>query len=241
MNVNRLSRRTMLTATAAVAACGGGASTLIDSGARQDSGSVDSGRSADGALNRDGGGDAHPDIAPLNALLAAEYAAVIAYDAGAEILMSPPAGDPLGSLAPGLLAVAGRFQAQHRDHAVELARAVGALGGTPIAESSVNFVPPAGFTPSVENVLKLAANAEKAAAIAYDSSVAVLAEPQNRFVASAIEGDETQHYVVLAALVRGLATPGESFAAPPVVPTSFVSSTTSGAGLDTIPNLEFTS
>ncbi len=99
----------------------------------------------------------------LNALLSAEWAAIATYAAGAAILSSPPSGDPLASSAPVFLAVATHFQAQHTAHAGALVSAVNALGGTAVAQSAVSFTAPTGFSATVTNVLKLAANAEKAA------------------------------------------------------------------------------
>ncbi len=60
----------------------------------------------------------------------------------------------------------------------------------------------------------------------------------NRFIAAAIQGDETQHYVVLVTLIEGLAVPTAnltaSMKADKVVPQAFVSATTDlggGSGL----------
>ncbi len=214
-----------------------------DSGIMTDAGRLDGGRS-DGGGSADGGVDAGtqaPDVVSLNALLAAEYAAVKAYDAGAAILMAPPSGDPFASLAPTALEVAARFQSQHRDHADVLANAIASGRGTPVDETSVTFTPPTGFSASVLNVLKLACNAEKAASIAYNQTVAALVEPANRVMASSIEGDETQHFIVLYALLRGVAAPGPNIAmVDQVVPTSFVTSVMSEPGLDTVAPLAFT-
>jgi hypothetical protein len=193
-----------------------------------------------GMTGQDSGTDA-PDVTALNALLAAEYAAVKAYDAGAAILMAPPPMDPLASIAPVALAVAGRFQQQHRDHAEELADAIAAARGTPVDEASVTFTPPAGFSPGVLNVLKLACNAEKAASIAYNDAVQVLTQHANRVLASAIEGDETQHFIVLYAILKGVAAPGPMvMMVDKVVPTSFVTTIDDKPGLETVPALVFT-
>jgi hypothetical protein len=193
-----------------------------------------------GMMGQDSGTDA-PDVMALNALLTAEYAAVKAYDAGAAILMAPPAMDPLAGIAPVALAVAGRFQQQHRDHAEVLAETITAARGTPVDEASVMFTPPAGFSSGVLNVLKLACNAEKAASIAYNNTVQVLTQHSNRVLASAIEGDETQHFIVLYAILKGVAAPGPMvMMVDKVVPTSFVTTIADKPGLETVPALMFT-
>jgi len=71
--------------------------------------------------------------------------------------------DPQRTFAPVLSMIAARWQSQHRDHAAQLAAAVTAAGRTPVAEGSVRFTPPAGFTRSISNVLRLACNTEKGA------------------------------------------------------------------------------
>ena len=54
----------------------------------------------------DAGADAsaNTDVATLNALLTAEYAAIKAYDAGAAVLAAPGAMDPQRAVAPVVLA-----------------------------------------------------------------------------------------------------------------------------------------
>jgi hypothetical protein len=85
-----------------------------------------------------------------------------------------------------------------------LAAAITAIGGTPVTEASVMFTPPSTFSGTVSNVLKLACNTERAAAIAYNRAVKALTATGNRFLAGTIEGDETQHFVVLYALLTGV-------------------------------------
>ncbi len=180
----------------------------------------------------------------LNALLSAEYAAVKAYDAGAGILSAPPSGDPLESSAPTVLAVAAHFQQQHRDHATQLAARVTADGGTPIDEATVSFTPPADFTPSVLNVIRLAANAEKDAAVTYTQVLAeVDTETQASLVAS-IGGVETQHFIVLSLLARGVvqATADTQAMAMALTPTAFVLSPATGVdGLTSVPDFTYES
>lgn len=146
----------------------------------------------------------NPDIVPLNALLTAEYKAVKAYADVLPTLQTPPAGDPLAANGPALSVIATAWQGHHQAHATQLAAAITAIGGTPVTEASAMFARPEGFTPHVANVLKLACNTEKAAAIAYNRAVKALSSTGNRFLAGTIEGDETQHFIVLYTLLKGV-------------------------------------
>jgi len=184
-----------------------------------------------------GGGDntpagPNPDILQLNALLVAEYGAVATYDAGIRILNAPSSGDPLAMYSLALSAIATQWQSQHSAHATALVAAIRAIGGTPANQASTPpFTAPPNFTNTVTNVLKLAANAEKGAAITYNNTVATLTSQTNRLLAANIEGDESQHFIVLYALLNGLATPGAALAAmgtANVVPRAFVAATGGG-------------
>lgn len=178
----------------------------------------------------------------LNALLSAEWAAIAAYGAGAAVLMAPPSGDAMASSAPVFLAVATHFQSQHTAHAAALTSAVTALGGTPVAQSSVKFTAPAGFTGTVTNVLKLAANAEKAAAVAYNAAVTQLPVTDDlRFLAGSILGDETQHFVLLYSLLQGVAAagPNVSSGANQIAPTDFTSTVGSDVGLQSVADFSY--
>jgi hypothetical protein len=182
------------------------------------------------------------DIEPLNALLAAEYNAITAYSAGAGLIGDAPDTDPLYGLADVIIKIAVDIQAQHKLHAAALVEAIEALGGVPIEEDGVAaaFMAPEALSmnPTISNVLKFAASAERAAAIAYNQVLAGLEDAKHRFIAASIEGDETQHFIVLAALVLGLADPGENLGletAEDVVPEAFVSSVGDVGGLDTAP------
>ncbi len=173
----------------------------------------------------------NPDILPLNALLSAEYTAIKAYDAGIPILMMPPAGDALATQGLVVAAVAQRWQQQHRDHAAALVTAIQSIGGTPVLASAITYAPPQGFTPGVANVMKLAANAEKGAAIAYTNTIKLLSSTGHRFLAGTIEGDETQHFIVLYTLLKQLAGPGAGIVTgvSNIVPVSFVAAPTGSA------------
>jgi rubrerythrin len=177
--------------------------------------------------NNDAGMDA--DVASLNALLAAEYKAIDAYTQGAGVLATD-----MSDLGKLVLAVAVEFQKDHREHATLLDKTIKALGGTPTAEATNKFTLPTGFVASTTNVMKLACNEERRAAIAYNQVLKGLVNKTNRFIAAAIQGDETQHYVVLAALIEGLAVPTANLTptmnADKVVPQAFVSNTSAQGG-----------
>ncbi len=182
------------------------------------------------------------DVASLNALLQAEYDAIAAYTAGAGILMSPAPTDPLASAAPVVLAIASHFQSQHQDHAALLAATVTALGGTPTDPSSGKFTAPTGFTASVLNVVRLAANAEKAAAIAYNTGIKGLSAAANAQIFASIGGNETQHYVLLSLVAQSIAGPTATTLADvsDFVPAAFVAAVGSGTtGLDTLADFTY--
>jgi bacterioferritin (cytochrome b1) len=177
---------------------------------------------------------ADADVAILNALLTAEYQAITAYSKGAGILMAPKADDPLKDLAPTILATAGAFLGQHKLHAEALVDQITALNGTPVLETDVAdaFVnnPSADLlallgNTTILNLLKFAAKAELAAAIAYTDVVASLEAAKTRLLATSIGGDESQHFIVLTALALGLATPTAALTpanAGGAVPTAFI-------------------
>ena len=147
------------------------------------------------------GGDEAPagpgaDSATLNALITAEYNAILAYDAGIQVLRNPPMGDPQAGVAIILATIANNWKYHHEEHAAALVAAA-RLIAAPTVERPTTFTPPAGFTATVANVLRLACNAERAAAIAYNNAVSTLTQGGNKFLAGSILGDETQHFIVL--------------------------------------------
>ena len=182
------------------------------------------------------------DDAPLNALLQVELDAIEAYTVGARILAPredagahDAGGDPNASLAPVVLALAAHFRAQHMEHRDALTALIQATNGLPIAAST--FVPPTGFKGSVLNVIKLACNVERAAAIAYTQAQKGLGAADSARLAAAIGGVETQHFVVLYSLLRGLIV-GNAMTLPlatEVVPQAFVGSVGGGTtGLEAV-------
>lgn len=170
----------------------------------------------------------------LNALLTAEYKALDAYAQGAAVLLAEK--DDAGKtqderdLAGLVLAVAAEFIKDHQAHAALLDQTVTKLGGTPVTADGAKFTLPTGFKASTLNVMKLAANEERRAAIAYNGVVKELSQSTNRFISAAIEGDESQHFIVLAALIEGLAVPTANIVADQVVPRAFVASTVAEGG-----------
>jgi hypothetical protein len=180
----------------------------------------------------------------LNGLLADEYSAIDAYAAAAPYLGNPDPADPGVSLAPVVLQLAVAFALHHQDHAGALATAIRALGVAPIGDGEVSFALPTGFTATVANIMKLAANAERNAAVLYNQTIARLSAATNRFLAAAISGDEAQHFVVLDSLILGLASPGPNLStstATDVVPVSFADAVGVAQSLEDVADFSVTS
>jgi ferritin-like protein len=200
------------------------------------------GSSAGKGGNGEDAGAADADIEPLNGLLKAEYSAVTAYSAGADLIGKATDKDPLFTLKDVIAGIAVDFQAQHKLHAEALVDAIKSLDGKPVVESDVaaDFKPPAELVanPTITNVLKFAAGAERGAAVAYNQVLSGLESAKFRFLASSIEGDESQHFIVLASLILGLAAPTDKLnvdKAGDVVPEAFVSTVGTHNGLDKTP------
>jgi hypothetical protein len=181
------------------------------------------------------------DVTLLNGLLATEYYAIQAYEMGADVLNDAPASDPLVAIAPVALAVAAHFQGQHRDHATQLAAQLRAAGATPVTYGEVITELPPGFTPSVGNALRLAANGEKHAALLYAHALRTMNSQLAAELVASIGGVETQHFVVLSMLAQGIAIPTAMTRAlaNDVVPQSFIVQTASGTtGLEQVPDFD---
>lgn len=178
----------------------------------------------------------------LNSLLSAEWSAIAAYRAASAYLAAPSMADAMASSAPTVLAVAAHFMAQHEEHARELRAAVMAAGLAPAEQSSVTFAPPATWSPSVVNVLKLAANAEKAASISYAEALKQLSAASAASLVASIGGAETQHFVILSLLLNGVVapTPSTLTMATSVVPRAFTASPAGdAAGLETVADFAY--
>jgi bacterioferritin (cytochrome b1) len=222
-----------------VAAVGAASTAAIACSGSSGSGGTGGG-SGGGSGGGAGGGGAgmDADLASLNALLAAEYKAIDAYAQGATVLATD-----MSDLGKLVLAVAVQFQQDHKDHADLLDKTVKALGGTPVTADANKYTLPAGFHASTTNVMKLACNEERKAAVAYNQVLKGLKNKDNRFIAAAIQGDETMHFAALSALIEGLAVPTANLTATmnadKVVPVAYASATTSmggGAGLQSEAN-----
>ena len=86
------------------------------------------------------------------------------------------AADPLFGLKAVIVKIAVDIQSQHKLHAAALVDAIEALNGTAVVEADVAkaFKPPKALTdaPTISNVLKFAASAERGAAVAYNQVIA---------------------------------------------------------------------
>ncbi|HET9932392.1 MAG TPA: ferritin-like domain-containing protein, partial [Polyangiaceae bacterium] len=110
--------------------------------------------------------DGEGDVGQLNVALGAEYEAIATYTSAAPLLaqdatMTKAARDALAALTA-------QFQAHHVEHAAALKKLIQSSGGTPRADSGKPNLP-ASFPTAAKamDVVKLAADREKHAAIAY--------------------------------------------------------------------------
>ena len=128
------------------------------------------------------------DIAILNVALGLEYQAIAAYQVGAES----------GLLEKPVLAVAVKFQGQHKAHAEVLSSTIGKLGGTPVmAKKPAEYGFPTASLKSQADVLEFAAGLEKGAASAYLGAVPQFHNKDLAKAAASIMGDETMHWAIL--------------------------------------------
>ena len=159
----------------------------------------------------------------LNALLTAEYDAIATYTAGAGIIAADVATPK--ATRDLVTAVAVHFQSQHKDHAAALKKMITDNAGTPVTDTMIAKIP-ASFpaTPNTVDVMKLAADKEKHAAVAYVEVMKSISTLTAAKLVASIGGVETQHFVVLYLLVEGLISTNDMTAMSPtlVVPASFV-------------------
>ena len=128
------------------------------------------------------------DIAILNVALGLEYQAIAAYQVGAES----------GLLEKPVLAVAVKFQGQHKAHAEVLSSTISKLGGTPVmAKMPDEYGFPTASLKSQADVLEFAAGLEKGAASAYLGAVPQFHNKDLAKAAASIMGDETMHWAIL--------------------------------------------
>ncbi len=159
----------------------------------------------------------------LNALLTAEYGAVATYTAGATII----AADTTTPQATRdiVTSVAVHFQSQHKDHAAALKKLITDNGGTPAIDTMTAQIP-ASFpsAATTTDVMKLAADKEKHAAIAYAQVMKNISTATAAKLVASIGGVESQHFVVLYLLIEGLISANDSTKMNPtlIVPAAFV-------------------
>lgn len=223
MPKNGLSRRQMMARAAATAASLGLAMS-VTAAARKAQAKVDP--EPDPVKDND----------TLNALLAAEYDAVATYTAGAGIIAGD-VGTPQ-DVRDLVTDVAVHFQDQHKEHAAALAALITDNGGTPATDSG-NAAIPASFpaAPTTTDVIKLAADKERAAAFTYANVMQAISTQTAAKLVAAIGAVETQHFVVLYLLAEGLIVPTAATAANValVVPAAFVADV-GGAGTLSLEN-----
>lgn len=146
------------------------------------------------------------DTAILKALIRAERNAIATYEAGAGVIDAAPNTDPLYGFRGIVKAIALHFRQQHVDHEAKLVKYLTTQSGVDdVGAGSAQI--PSGFVANIKNVVDLATNAEKAAAIAYTDVQKSLTRSDNAELAAAIGSDETQHFVVLQLVARGFVVP----------------------------------
>jgi rubrerythrin len=125
------------------------------------------------------------DIDTLNVALGLEHEAIAAYQVGAGS----------GLLKPDVLKVAVGFQSDHKQHRDILAKTIGQLGGTPVADGKHQF--PVDKLKSQADVLRFALGLEMGAASAYLGTIPGFENRDLAKAAASIMGVETQHVAIL--------------------------------------------
>lgn len=181
------------------------------------------------------------DLAVLKALIKAERNAIKTYEAGAGVIDAATSSDPLFSFAGIVKAIALHYRQQHVDHELKLVKYLVNQGGADDVGAGAAQIP-SGFVGNIKNVIDLATNAEKAAAIAYTDVQKSISRAENAELAAAIGADETQHFVVLQLVARGFVVPPAAVANQPAsalaevakkfAPRSFA------VGIDGLPGLD---
>ncbi len=124
----------------------------------------------------------------LNTALNIEYGAIAAYQLAADSKL----------LEPGVLKLAGGFQADHREHAELLSRTIVKLGGAPVTPKPVaDYKFRTDRLTNQANILVFAAELERQAASAYLSTVPAFADRKLAQAAASILGAETMHWAIL--------------------------------------------
>jgi hypothetical protein len=134
--------------------------------------------------------DAAGDVDTLNVALGLEHEAINAYQLGAES----------GLLMPEVLNVAVLFQGHHKGHRDALSSTITQLGGTPVAEMSLEEYAAAlnaGSLKSQADVLELAARLELGAVNAYLGVLPSFEDKNLGQVSARLAADETMHWSIL--------------------------------------------
>jgi rubrerythrin len=132
--------------------------------------------------------DQESDAKILNIALGLEHQAIAAYGLGAPLLSKP------------VLAIALKFLKDHEGHRDALAKAIGSIGGKPVAALSTDAYAKAINAASLKNegdVLKAAAGLELGAANAYISVIAGFKNTAYATVAARLAADEVSHWTIL--------------------------------------------
>jgi len=135
--------------------------------------------------------DPAKDTAILNVALGLEYEAIAAYQLGAQS----------GLLQKPVLETAVLFQSHHKGHRDALAATIQKMGGTPVAEKSLDDYAKAlnaGMLKNQADVLALATRLELGASNAYLGVIPSFRDPALAKVAGRLAADETMHWTVLA-------------------------------------------
>ena len=136
-------------------------------------------------------GDPAKDTAILNVALGLEYEAIAAYQLGAQS----------GLLQKPVLETAVLFQSHHKGHRDALAATIQKMGGTPVAEKSLDDYAKAlnaGMLKNQADVLALATRLELGATNAYLGVIPSFRDPALAKIAGRLAADETMHWTVLA-------------------------------------------
>ena len=135
--------------------------------------------------------DPAKDTAILNVALGLEYEAIAAYQLGAQS----------GLLQKPVLETAVLFQSHHKGHRDALVATIQKMGGTPVAEKSLDDYAKAlnaGMLKNQADVLALAARLELGATNAYLGVIPSFRDPALAKIAGRLAADETMHWTVLA-------------------------------------------
>ena len=130
------------------------------------------------------------DVNILNVALGLEHEAINAYQLGAQS----------GLLTKPVLDVAVLFQSHHKGHRDALVATIRKMGGTPVAEKSMDEYAKALNAAAIKSqtdILELAARLELGATNAYLGVIPSFKDPQLAKVAGRLAADEVMHWTLL--------------------------------------------